>query len=124
VLVVLAGVERPVRGDPVRRDQGAVQDHVGVSGLLRRPDCLAELRRPGSEQVHGLGHVPPGRGGADRESGRELGGRLAFRKQARTSSACCPGFSFRQHDRIDVRWRRIRPEMKVRVRDDSGSAAR
>ena len=54
VLLVLAGVEGPVRGDPVDRDQGPVQDDVGVPGLLRVPDRLAELRCPGREQGHGL----------------------------------------------------------------------
>ena len=34
---VLAGVEGPVRGDPVDRDQGAVDDQVRVPGLAGRP---------------------------------------------------------------------------------------
>jgi hypothetical protein len=37
---------------------------------------------------------------------------------------CRPAFSFRQPDPIAARWRRMTPETKVRVRDDSGSAAR
>jgi hypothetical protein len=40
------------------------------------------------------------------------------------SRACCPGFSFRQHDAIDTRCRRMIPATKVRVLSDSGSAAR
>src|SRR6185437_9611103 len=42
VFLVLAGVEGPVRGDPVDRDQGPVQDDVGVPGLLRVADRLAQ----------------------------------------------------------------------------------
>jgi SRSO17 transposase len=34
VLLVIAGVEEPVRGDPVDRDESAVDDHVGVPGLI------------------------------------------------------------------------------------------
>ena len=34
------------------------------------------------------------------------------------------GFSFRQPEPIAARWRRTIPATKVRVRDDSGSAAR
>ena len=34
VLAVLAGVEGPVRGDPVDGNEGAVQDDVGVPGLF------------------------------------------------------------------------------------------
>jgi hypothetical protein len=78
VPLVLAGVEGPVGGDPVDGDQGAVQDHVGVPGLLRVPDRLAELRRPGCEQRDDLLHVPPGRRGSHREPGRQLGERLAL----------------------------------------------
>jgi hypothetical protein len=43
VPLVLAGVERAVRGNPVNGDQRAVHDDVGVPGLLRVPDRLAEL---------------------------------------------------------------------------------
>jgi hypothetical protein len=78
VPAVLSRVEGPVRGDPVDRDQGAVHDDVGVPGLLRVPDRRAELRDPCGQQGDGLVHVPPGRGGADPEPGRQLGERLAF----------------------------------------------
>jgi hypothetical protein len=44
VPLVLAGVERPVRGDPVDRDQGPVHHDVGVPGLLRVPHRPAQLR--------------------------------------------------------------------------------
>ena len=44
----------------------------------------------------------------------DLRGRLSSR----------PGFSFRQDDPVEARWRRMTPATKVRVRDDSGSAAR
>jgi hypothetical protein len=37
-----------------------------------------QLRGAGSQQAHGLCHVPPGRGGAHREPGRQLGERLAL----------------------------------------------
>ena len=45
-------------------------------------------------------------------------------RRAKTSRACRPGFSFRQHDPIEARWRRMIPDTQVRVRDDRGSAAR
>src|SRR6185437_3065425 len=54
VLAVLAGIERTVRGDPVHRDQRAVQDHVRPPGLYRVADRLAQLRRPGCEQLRRL----------------------------------------------------------------------
>ena len=38
VPLVLAGVERPVPRYPVDRDQGAVDDHVGVAGLFDGAD--------------------------------------------------------------------------------------
>ena len=78
MLLMLAGVERPVRGEAVDRDQGAVQDHVGMPGLPGVPDRLAELRGAGREQFHGLVHVPPGRGDADTEADGQAGERLAF----------------------------------------------
>jgi Transposase DDE domain len=78
VLLVFAGVERPVRGDPVDRDQRAVDDDVGVPGLLRVADRGAQLRGAGGQQGDGLGHVPPGGRGADAEPRGELGECLAF----------------------------------------------
>ncbi len=71
VLLVLAGVERPVRGHPADGDQRPVHDHAGVPGLLRGPDRRAQLRRPGREQRDGLGRVPPGRRCTGPEPGRE-----------------------------------------------------
>jgi hypothetical protein len=65
--LVLAGLEGPVRGDPVDRDQGAVEDHIDLTCLLRIPNRSAELRGAGRKQVHGLVHVPPHRGPADPE---------------------------------------------------------
>jgi hypothetical protein len=78
VLLELAGVEGPVGGDPVNRDQRPVDDDVGVPGLLRVPDRLAQLRGTGGQQSDGLAHISPGGGGADLEPGRQLGERLAF----------------------------------------------
>ena len=78
VLLVLAGVEGPVRGDPVDRDERPVEDDVGVTCPFSVPDRLAELRRPGREQFDDLVHVPPRRGPADPEPGRQLVERLAF----------------------------------------------
>jgi len=59
-------------------DQGAVQHHVGVPGLYRAAHRLAQLRRLGRQQFHGLGRVLPGRRGAGSEPGRPLGERLPF----------------------------------------------
>jgi len=47
VAAVLAGVERPVGGDPVDRDQGAVDDQAGVPGIPRPGQRPAQLRGPG-----------------------------------------------------------------------------
>ena len=115
-LLVLAGVERPVRGDPVDRDQRPVQDHVGVPGLLRVPDRLAQLRRPGGEQCHGLVHVPPGRRGPDPEPGRELGERLALAQVGQDQQGLLRrGSASASSDPIAARWRRMIPAAKFRV---------
>ena len=76
--LVLARVERPVRGHPVDRDQRPVEDDVGVTCPFRVPDCLAEPRRPGREQPDDLADIPPGRGPADPEAGRQVLECLAF----------------------------------------------
>ena len=52
--LVLAGVEGLVTGDAVDRDEGAVEDDVGVTCPLSVADRLAELRGAGREQVRGL----------------------------------------------------------------------
>jgi len=84
VLAVLAGIERPAGRHPVDGDQGAVDDQVGVPGLGRVAQRLAQLGGSGGQQRHGLGDVPPGGGGggggggADAEAGRQFGERLAF----------------------------------------------
>jgi hypothetical protein len=78
VLLVLAGVERPVRGEPVDGNQGPVEYDAGVPGLLRIPDRRAQLRGTGHEQRDDLTRVPPGRGDPDPEPGRELGECLAL----------------------------------------------
>jgi hypothetical protein len=49
---------------------------------------------------------------------------FSARGKARTSRACRPGFSFRQHDPINFRWRRMIPAADDRVLDDNDSAAR
>lgn len=68
---MLAGVERPVRADPIDGNERAVEDQVGTArraGLAQRP---AQLRGPGRQQGHRLGDIPLGRGGADAEPGRQ-----------------------------------------------------
>jgi hypothetical protein len=75
---VLAGVEGPVRGDPVNGDEGAVDHHEGMPGLPGRPQRITQPGGPGSQQRDGLLHIPPGSRGADREPGRKLRERLAF----------------------------------------------
>ena len=47
MLLVLARIERPVCGEAVHRDQGAIQDDIGMAALLRGADRMAELGRPG-----------------------------------------------------------------------------
>jgi hypothetical protein len=71
VVAVLAGIERPVGGDPVDGNQGAVDYQVGVPGLGGVPQRRAQLRGPGGEQRHGLDDIPLGRGGAAAEPGRQ-----------------------------------------------------
>jgi hypothetical protein len=78
VLLVLAGVEGPVGGESVNGDEGAVEDDIGVTCLLRVPGRGAEFRGAGGEELHRLVHVPPGGGPADPEPSRELGERLAL----------------------------------------------
>jgi hypothetical protein len=65
VPAVLAGVERPVRSDPVDRDQGAVEHDERVPGGLGRAQRGPQFRGPGGQQADGLGHVSPGGGGVD-----------------------------------------------------------
>jgi hypothetical protein len=43
------------------------------------------------------------------EPGGQLGECLAFTQVGQASRACRPGFSFRQHDPIEARWRRMIP---------------
>jgi hypothetical protein len=110
VLLVLAEVERPVRGDPVDGDEGAVHDHVGVPLLLRVPDGLAELRRPRRQQGDGLVHIPPRGRGPDPEPGGELGERLAFAQVDQHEQDLPPGVGFRHRDPAADRWRRMIPD--------------
>ena len=56
-----------------------------------RPWRLAQLRRPAGQQRCGLGDVPPGGGGADAESGRQLGERLAFAQVGQYQQGLLPG---------------------------------
>jgi hypothetical protein len=91
VPLVLSGAGRPVRGDPVDRDERPVKDHVGVTCLLRVPDRLAELRGAGREQLHGLVHVPPCRGPADPEPCRDLGECVALLQVGEHEQGCLPG---------------------------------
>ena len=91
VLAVRAGVERPVGGDPVDRDQGAIDDQVGVPGLPGVPQRLAQLRGPGGQQRHGLGDIPPGGGGADAEPGGQLGERIALAQVRQDEQGLLPG---------------------------------
>jgi hypothetical protein len=78
VAFVLAGAGRPVAGNPVDRDEGAVDDHIGVTCPFGVPDRLAEFRRPGGEEVGDLVNVAPRCGPANAEPGRELVERVAF----------------------------------------------
>jgi hypothetical protein len=71
VFCVLAAVERPAAGDPVDRDEGAVEDDVGMTCSFSVPDRLPELRRPAGGRL-------PCRRPADADPGGQLVERLAF----------------------------------------------
>lgn len=75
VPLVLPRVVGPVRGDPVDRQQGPVQQHERLR--RRRPDCLRKSRRESGQDLDGLGDVPVRGRGPDAEPGRELGIRVA-----------------------------------------------
>jgi hypothetical protein len=75
---VLAGEERPVRGDPAGPDQRPVQDRERVPGLPRGPDRLPQLRGPGRQQRDGLGDVPPRGRRPYPEPGRDLRERFSL----------------------------------------------
>ena len=78
MLVVLAGIERPVGGEAVNRDQRAIQYHEGMPGLRRLRQRAVQLGGPGRQQAGDLGDVPLGGGGAHPEPGRQLSERLAL----------------------------------------------
>jgi hypothetical protein len=78
VSLVLAGVERPVRGDVVDRDQRPVEDDIGVTCSSSVPDRLPELRRLAREQSGDVVDVAPRCGSTDSEHGRQHRKRLAF----------------------------------------------
>jgi hypothetical protein len=75
VLLVLARVEGTVGSDPVDRQKRPVQDQV----RLRRRGlyCLGECGGGVGKELNGLGDVSVDGGGADPETGRELGVGLA-----------------------------------------------
>jgi hypothetical protein len=113
---------------------GARWPHRGHRRLAACPETWPLCRRP-SAAARGAGQMPRCPGLAPSRIRRWCAHRVPVDARdrvwagcdtwpRRTRSACWPGFSFRQHDPIDLRWRRMRPETKVRVRDDNGSAAR
>lgn len=61
--------KRPIGGDPVDRDQRAVDDHIGYLLPLRLPQRLAEPGCPRSEQLDGFVDIPPTRSGGDADPG-------------------------------------------------------
>ena len=66
---MLAGVLAPIRraGQPIGRDQGAVEDRVRQSGDRGHRHHPGRCR--GSKQIDGLADVPPRGRGADAEPG-------------------------------------------------------
>src|SRR5215475_16047726 len=56
VTVVLAGVKRPVSGEAVDGDEGAIDHHERVPGPVRRRQRTPQFRGPGGEQAHRLAH--------------------------------------------------------------------
>jgi hypothetical protein len=88
---MLAGMEGPVGGHPVDRDQRPVEDDVGVPLLLRLPHGLAQPRRAGCQQRNGLVRVSPGCGGTDSEPGGEIGERLTFAQVGKQQKCLPPG---------------------------------
>ena len=78
VLLVLAGVGRPVRGEAVDGDERPVHDDIGIPGPSSRPGRPCGAWAPGPQQRDSFARVPPGRRGPDPEPGGDLGERLAF----------------------------------------------
>lgn len=74
VVLLLPGVVRPVGGDAVDRQHGAVEDHVRLLPVL--PDCrhgLFQRGREGGQEVDGLAYVPVDRRDPDAETCRKAG---------------------------------------------------
>jgi hypothetical protein len=109
VTAVLAGVERPVRRDPVDRDERAVKNDIGVPSLLGPGQRLAQLGRAGCQQAHGLGDISPGGSGADAEPGGQLGERLPFAQVGQYQQSLPRRGQLRQGEAICLRWRRMIP---------------
>ncbi len=78
VAAVLAGVIRPVGGDPVGRNEGAVDDHERMPGLTRRGQCAVQPVGTGGQQRDGLARIPLGRGGAHPEPRGQFSGALTL----------------------------------------------
>ncbi len=77
--LVFAGIERPIRGDAVDRQECAVQEQIRLR--RRGADRVGQAGGEGGQEVEGLGDVAVRGCGSDAESGRELsiGGALGRR---------------------------------------------
>ena len=92
----LPGVERPVRGDPVDRDQGAVQDHERqLAAFFAARSAARSFGARADSSSDRLVDIPPGRGGADARTrrpgprtSRPCAGRPAPAGPAGPGSAC------------------------------------
>jgi len=91
VLAMLAGVERPVSGDPVDGDERPVNHHERMPGPFGRAQCRVQLRAAGGQQGHRLVHIPPGRRGAHAEPGGQRGEGLAVAQVGVDQQGLLPG---------------------------------
>lgn len=75
---VFAEAGGTVCGDPVYRNERAVDHHVGDALAFRLAQSFSQLRGPLGQQLDGFVDLAPAGRGRDRESGADVGEWLAF----------------------------------------------
>jgi hypothetical protein len=124
VPLVLPGVEGPGLSRPGRRGSGSRRSRRTRAQPPSRPAAPAPASGRGRQagawsrrngQAAAMPALNPAASSANVSP---------LRRCAGTSRACWPGFSFRQHDPIRARCRRMTPGDINRVWRDNGSAAR